>query len=180
MVGTIIFGGAAVLFLIGIIGYLIHFIYRVIRGERFVEEKPEETPENELDIEDKSKILIYFVAVSLFAVWFFFGRNYVGAPDFRVNADQVFSEYTTGELAAHTKYYDKTVQVTGEVVASGVSAGAPWVMLYGGGHKRGVQCFFPKKRTAEAASMTKGSQVTFKGVMLEKAIMVVLNKCSKV
>ena len=116
----------------------------------------------------------------LFAVWFFFGRHYVGAPDFRVNADQVFSEYAKSELTAHAKYYDKTVQVTGEVVATGVSFGSPWVMLYGGGYKRGVQCFFPEKRTAEAASMTKGSQVTFKGLMREKAIMVVLNKCSKV
>ena len=172
LAGFVIIGFIALIFL-GLAGYILHFIYRMVKGERLTEdERPKrEGDQPKPDPGENAKMAYYFIAVLLVAIWFFFGRHYVGPPDYRLDATKLYSEYAKSELTAHA--------FTGEVATTGVSLGAPWVILRSGGFK-GVQCFFPKKRTAEAASLQKGSTVTVKGVMMEKLGFVMLGKCSKV
>lgn len=97
------------------------------------------------------------------------------ADKYTLSADQLYSEYDSNEVAADAKYKGKKVVVSGIVqdIANDIF-GHPYIVI-GQGGMQGVQCSFPNSRKSSVMHLTKGQQVTVKGTVQGKMMLVQLN-----
>lgn len=125
------------------------------------------------------KVLFGLLAVSL-SIGLGSGcrRKYtLAAPAAVLPAAQLFKEFKD-EKAAEEKYLGKVLEVSGLVDHVGTdSADQPFVAFKGEEGLGDVQCFFPRSQSDEILKMTKGQNVTLRGVCLTKVIHVALDNC---
>ncbi|KAA1194090.1 hypothetical protein F0M18_01205 [Pseudohalioglobus sediminis] len=125
-------------------------------------------------------LLFITVAIGGFVAYGYWSTH-GGEPDYTMTAQQLAAEYQQNEVQAHGKYAGKTVRVTGAYMTSGVSLGAPWVILDA---KRegligvsGVQCHFGRGDAASLPRFKEGQRVSVTGEVAEKMMYVQLMDC---
>jgi len=101
------------------------------------------------------------------------------APDYRITADALFSEFKENEVAADAKYEGKIIVVSGVIQDIGKDVmDQAYIVLGGGGFLDGVQCTFTESQNASIGNLTKGQSVSVKGEVSGKMGNVLITKCS--
>lgn len=101
------------------------------------------------------------------------------AASYTVSANQLYSEYNSNEVAADAKYKGKVVIVSGTIQDIGKDImDDAYIVIGGQGFLDGVQCTFTKGEQSSVARLSKGQQVTVKGVVAGKMGNVLVNKAS--
>lgn len=96
-----------------------------------------------------------------------------------VNADDLFKQYETNEVAADAKYKGKTLAVTGTIDKIGKDIlNTPYVSLKSRNPIMGVQCMFGEDQSAALAQLSPGKKITVAGSCEGKMGNVILRDCS--
>ena len=124
-------------------------------------------------------LIIIFTLLGSAYAWFFIWnkpqQNIKAAKATRVQAAILFSEYSTNENTANSKYIDKVVEVTGEVNSiSKNTEGKTVVLLKTDNLMFGVNCTLE-----EDAPITEGETISIKGICTGYLTDVVLIRCYK-
>ena len=100
------------------------------------------------------------------------------APDYRISAKKLYSEYDANGVAADLKYKDKILAVTGTVddIDKDIMDDI-YVTLEGDEFIGSIQCFFADSHTGEAANLRKGQTITVKGRCDGQFMNVLLKGC---
>ena len=100
------------------------------------------------------------------------------APDFRISAKELYSEYDANGVAADLKYKGKILAVTGTVdnIDKDIMDDI-YVTLEGDDFIGSIQCFFADSHVGEAASLRKGQTLTIKGQCNGQLMNVLLKGC---
>lgn len=179
---------AVLLLLLAGLIYVLHFVYRVLRGERQTSIRkagadPSIKTVNSSDKKSASTNLLSVLLIILVVGGYFVLKNKgdlltsVNKPEFELTATQLYNEFNDNELAAYAKYKDKVISVSGRYAASGVSLGNPWILLDAGSKFFTIQCFLKSNSVQAAASLKKGSNVRVKGIVSGKTGNVFLDSC---
>ncbi len=98
--------------------------------------------------------------------------------DLQVQADALFTEFTSDEAAANEKYLNKIVAVTGTVAdASKDDKGNISVQLESGDMMFGIKCEMDPLSEHKRTEFQKGEKVTLKGVCSGYLSDVVMVRC---
>lgn len=124
-------------------------------------------------------IVIFSLAGSTYA-WFFIWnkpkQNVKDAAAIPVPARTIFSDYSTNEKSANTKYIDKIIEVTGEVSTVSKNAEGKTVLLL----KTDDLMFGVNCTMEEEVPVQSGEQVSIKGICTGYLTDVVLIRCYKI
>lgn len=85
----------------------------------------------------------------------------------QISVDQLLSEYKSNEVAADQKFKGKVLEIAGTVNSIGKDIGNdPYITLKSGENFdfRGVQCYFDKSQESQLANISKGQQITIRGM----------------
>lgn len=94
-----------------------------------------------------------------------------------VTASQLVSEYKQNEIAADSKYKDKTLEVTGTVGSIAESFGKQYVTLKSDDIIISVQCFLKSSESEKAATLSQGQSVTLQGKNDGMSLNISLSNC---
>lgn len=123
-------------------------------------------------------LLFTVVAVSLYAWLYIWNKPQLNVEDskaVKVTAAALFSEYSSNEKEANSKYIDKVVEVTGEINSvSKNSEGKTVVLLKTDDLMFGVNCTLE-----QAADVKAGESISLKGICTGYLTDVVLIRCYK-
>jgi hypothetical protein len=97
--------------------------------------------------------------------------------DITISANELLTAFQTDEASANTKYNDKVVEVSGEVIQADGQDGKTIVRLNAGDSMAGVTCELDDKATHKRTEFKQGDQVTFKCTCSGYLMDVVLNRC---
>ena len=93
------------------------------------------------------------------------------APSCTLSANQLYDEYDSNEVAADALYKGKVVVVSGTIQDIGKDImDEAYTVIGGDGFLDGVQCFFTESEQSAIARLNKGDQVTVKGEVQGKMI----------
>lgn len=85
-------------------------------------------------------------------------------PDFISTADKLYEEYTADEKASNTKYLDKVIELTGNVLKLNLeNALEPNVVLIAADGEGTVTCGFKPENLETINKLTAGTTVKIKG-----------------
>lgn len=92
----------------------------------------------------------------------------------QIDASSLYDEYKDNEVAADAKYKGKIIEVTGEIDHVSSSYGESSITL---GGVIGVTCYFSKSEEGVLANLSKGQNVTVRGMVKGKMMGVNLKDC---
>jgi len=95
-----------------------------------------------------------------------------------ITSSQLVSEYQQNEIAADSKYKDKTLEVTGRVGSIAESFGKQYVTLKSDDIIITVQCFLKSSEGEKAATLSPGQSVTLQGRNDGMSFNVTLSDCT--
>lgn len=99
--------------------------------------------------------------------------------NFKLKADQLYSEYSANEVAADMKYRGKIIEVSGRIQEIGKDIlDNAYIVIGGDGFFEGVQCTFLSNQLLSVAKLSKGQHVTVKGEVAGKLGSVLVYKCT--
>ena len=100
------------------------------------------------------------------------------SSDLKIEAPQLFNEYSNNEATANEKYLDKIVEITGVVrEVSPDEEGNTSVTLDSGSEMFGVICQLDNLTEQKKTEFEIGETVTFKGICTGMLMDVVLVRC---
>ena len=101
------------------------------------------------------------------------------APSYTLTADQLYSDYESNETAADSKYKGRIVVISGTIQDMGIDLmNNAYIVIGGEGSLDGAQCSFAKDQKSAVALLSRGQNVTVKGLVLGKMGNVVLYNCT--
>lgn len=95
-----------------------------------------------------------------------------------VTASQLVSEYKQNEIAADSKYKDKTLEVSGTVGSIAESFGKQYVTLKSEDIIISVQCFLKSSESEKAATLYQGQSVILQGKNDGMSLNISLSNCA--
>lgn len=105
-----------------------------------------------------------------------FGDESPAAPAIEVSAMDLVLEYGRNEIAADSKFRDKTIKVTGIVEDVGKDLlDTPYIILSGTG-LRAVQCFFADRDSEPLTRIQRGQWAAVQGKCDGLLVNVLINK----
>ena len=100
--------------------------------------------------------------------------------DVKLEATDLYTQYTTDETAANAKYLDKIVQVCGTVANLSNENNVVTIQLDAGDPMGGVLCELDPMSDHKRTDFQPGERVCFKGICNGYLSDVVLTRCSEV
>jgi len=95
-----------------------------------------------------------------------------------IKANDLFLTYEQNEIAANSKFLDKTIEVTGEISELNISAGENSMIVFKSEEDFfGVSCSFNNELKAQLTKLNKGDFVKVKGICKGYLSDVVLINC---
>ena len=102
------------------------------------------------------------------------------AADFKIEANQLLTEFEANESEANKKYLDKLIEVTGTVREMSSDEEGISVILESENPLSGVICQLDNLTTHKKTSFQTGEKVTFKGLCTGMLMDVILVRCVQV
>ena len=120
---------------------------------------------------------IVFIAAAATGIYFF-NKKVPGlkhaTPAYSITADELYNDFQEDESAAMSKYKDKVLSVTGEVLSIKSSEEGSNVMLHAeNAMANGINCSFK----GPVPQISEGDEVTIKGRCQGLLMDVILNNC---
>ncbi|KZZ71567.1 hypothetical protein A3765_13915 [Oleiphilus sp. HI0130] len=162
MSNLILFATLGIFFLLVL--YLLHFLWRVIRGEK--------SKDGQVGLGS----LVFGLGLGAVAIFFYSQDK---EPELRTTARQLYAEFDNNEFNAQAKYGGKDVVISGEIATSGASLGEPWIIFDVNSKLFGVQCFFSQSDAAKL-SATKGQNIKVSGTVKRMTGSVIVENCKPI
>jgi hypothetical protein len=104
-------------------------------------------------------------AVVFYLQWNKPHRNPADETGVKITAEELFSKYESNESDANTSYLNKTLEVSGTIMDSGVNQdGEPTLTLNAGNEMFGVLITFNPTEKEKVSAKQNGDKVTLKGI----------------
>lgn len=124
-------------------------------------------------------VILIFVVFS-FVAYKFYNKPHVDvkktSPNFKINAEKLFSEFSLNETNANEKYLDKIIEVEGEILDIILEDDKGVVSLKTRDDFASVMCYLSENSSKSIQKLSVGNIITLKGICTGYLMDVVLVK----
>lgn len=130
---------------------------------------------DQVSFKDAAKLL-FLAAIFGGGGWAAWNSMYgIGPTAFKIDAQTLYFEYATNQVAAYAKYNGKTVEASGAVRGVAMSGSTPVVSV--GPPIANIECRLGKSEAARAGALKQWTKVTVRGRVRSSGSTATLEPC---